>query len=141
MLLLSRGKRLLAFITIGQVSFVAGFALFTAFVVGGSGYLIRELHRQVGVARSILPIPQPEPEAPFLITEDMFHVTSIALGQPRLAVVNGVALSEGECLTIVAGNHIAGVRVIDIADGAVTLKVGSQTLSAKLGQSTAKNAR
>ena len=141
MLLLSRRKRLLAFVTIGQVSFVAGFTLFTAFVVGGSGYLIRELHRQVGVARSMLPVAQPEPEAPFLITEDMFHVTSIALGQPRLAVVNGIALGEGESLTIVAGNHIASVRVSGIADGTVTLKVGSQTLSAKLSGSVAKNAR
>lgn len=141
MLLLSRGKRLLAFITIGQVSFFAGFALFTAFIVGGSGYLIRELHRQVGVARSMLPVAPGEPEAPFLITEDMFHVTSIALGRPRLAVVNGVALGEGERFTIVAGNHIAAVSVTDIADGAVTLKAGSQTLLAKLSESAAKNAR
>lgn len=54
MLLFARpkGGRIAAFTGMGQVTFVAGITLFTAFLVGGSGYLIRELHRQAAVAWS-----------------------------------------------------------------------------------------
>src|SRR5438132_8684519 len=86
----------LGFISIGQVSLFAGCALFTATVVGGSGYLIRELHRQVSVACSVAGIDAPVAATPpAVVTADMLHVSSIALGRAPIAVVNGALASEG----------------------------------------------
>ncbi|HYR22222.1 MAG TPA: hypothetical protein VEP30_04755 [Chthoniobacterales bacterium] len=138
MLLLARSKggRLSAFISVGQVSFLAGVTLFTAFVVGGSGYLIRELHRQVGVAWSAAGLPASLAPAapPPIVTSDMLHVSSIALGRAPVAVVNGRIIGEGASVTLETPEGSATLRATSIVDGAVRFRYGSQTISANLRQ-------
>ena len=136
----SKGGRLGAFISVGQVSFFAGITLFTAFVVGGSGYLIRELHRQAGVAWSAAGLPPalaPSVAQPVL-TPDMLHVSSIALGRAPVAVVNGRIIGEGASVTLETPDGNATLRVARIRDGAVEFRYGGQTISVSLGTALPK---
>ena len=55
------------------------------------------------------------------IDESAFNVTSILLGNPSLAVVNGRAYSEGELVRMPKGSPPTKVRVQQIGDGGVTL--------------------
>ena len=130
-----KGDSLGAFISVSQVSFFAGITLFTAFVVGGSGYLIRELHRQAGVAWSAAGLPAalaPAVAQP-VVTGDMLHVSSIALGRAPVAVVNGRIVSEGESvqLQLPEGNPV--LVVARIRDGAVDFRYLDQIISVNLG--------
>jgi len=142
MLLLARRKRgrVAAFTGIGQINFVAGVTLFTAFVVGGSGYLIRELHRQAGVAWSATGLPQsaaPEIAQP-LVTEEMLHVSSIALGRSPIALVNGAIVSEGATIQLSLPEGNVSLRVQKIRDGAVDFRYAGKTVSVNLGASLLK---
>ena len=129
MLLLSRSHRFrLAFISVGHIYFFAGFALTTAAVVGGSGYVIREAHRQVAVARSVAGLPNP-PQ----VTAEMLKVSSIALGRTPMAVVNGSLVSEGTTLQLQTPEGTAIVRVKSITDGEVEFSYNRETISAGLG--------
>ena len=137
MLLVARpkGARIRAFTGMDQVTFVAGITLFTAFVVGGSGYLIRELHRQAGVAWSATGLPQslaPEVARP-IVTEEMLHVTSIALGRSPIAVVNGAFVTEGATIQLSMPEGNVSLRVQKIRDGAVDFRYGGKTICANLG--------
>jgi hypothetical protein len=119
-----------------DITVLSGVALFALSLVGGSGYVIHRLHNELGVASKFLPLPDPSPSV--TVTPDMLHVTSIALGQPRLAVVNGVELTEGQSLEVKAGDGSAILRLTSIVDGVVTFKLGGQTFSAKLCASPPK---
>ena len=61
------------------------------------------------------------------IDESAFSVTSILLGNPSLAVVNGRAYSEGELMRMPKGGAPVKVRVQQIGDGGVTLSYEQQT--------------
>ena len=124
----------LGFVSIENVSLFAGIALCTATLVGGSGYLIRELHRQVGVASSLVGVPNPiqEPSPSIEITAEMLHVTSISLGRVPLAVVNGTPITEGESLQVQTTNGNATLRVTNIIDGTVRFTYGTQSIAANL---------
>ena len=50
-----------------------------------------------------------------------FNVTSILLGNPALATINGRAFAEGELLPVMSGNERLRVVVRRIHDGIVTL--------------------
>lgn len=124
------------FVSSLDISVLAGVALFALTLVGGSGYIIHQLHQQLGVAGKLIPLPEPSPTV--TVTADMLHVTSIALGRPRLAVVNGVELTEGQSLEVKAGDETAILRLTSIGDGTVTFKLGGQIFSAKLYASLPK---
>ena len=62
------------------------------------------------------------------IDEKAFAVTSILVGNPSLAVVNGRAYSEGELIRMPKGTAPVKVRVQRVADGSVTLQHDDQTL-------------
>jgi hypothetical protein len=128
----------LGFISIGHVSLFAGITLFTAAVVGGSGYVIRELHREVGVPTSIVGLSNliPEPSPSVEITAEMLDVSSIALGRVPLAVVNGISVTEGAFLEIHTANGNASIRLTNISDGAVRFKYGNETISVNLRQAS-----
>lgn len=113
---------------------MAGIALVTATVVGGSGYLIRELHRQAGVARSVVTLQAPsvDPTVVVPISSDMLKVSSIALGQTPVAIVNGLSVNEGGTVQVQTTNGVATVRVTHIQDGLVQFKYGDQTILANL---------
>jgi hypothetical protein len=124
-----------AFISVGDVSLLAVVMLFTGTIIGGSGYLIRELHRQVNVASSVVGLP-PTEDPPITVTPDMVHVSSIALGRPRLAIINGEPITEGQSFEIKTADGVATLQVVNIADGIVSFKYGTDTISAKLAAST-----
>jgi hypothetical protein len=136
----SKGGRLAGFTGIGQVHFVAGITLLTAFVVGGSGYLIKELHRQAGVAWSAAGLPAalaPAVAQP-VVTSDMLHVSSIALGRTPVAVVNGRIVSEGASVQLETPDGNALLRVQKIRDGAVEFRYTGETISVNLGSAIPK---
>jgi hypothetical protein len=122
------GDPRLGFVSVGHISFLAGMALFTAAVVGGSGYVIRELHRQVGIVREVAGLPAPTPP----ITAEMLHVSSIALGHVPLAVINGAMAVEGDSMQMETPNGNVTLRVMRIRDGVVQFSYGAQTISVNL---------
>ena len=138
MLLLGfRGFRRLnrrAFVSFSHLGLLAGIALITATVVGGSGYLIRELHRQAGFASVIIGLPAPNVAVTSLvpISSDMLKVSSIALGKDPVAIVNGTEVSEGATIQVETTNGIANVQVVSIRDGVVQFKYGDQTILVNL---------
>jgi hypothetical protein len=66
------------------------------------------------------------------VSQDFLHVTSIALGTPRLTIVNGKRLAEGDWLVVKTPGGDGSVRVISIQDGLVRFKHGRETLEAHL---------
>jgi hypothetical protein len=71
-----------------------------------------------------------------MLEDKHFKVTSILLGNPSLAVINGRAYSEGEFLRAPKGKPGEGatarVRVHRITDGSVILQHQDQTIVASL---------
>jgi hypothetical protein len=66
------------------------------------------------------------------VAPELLHVTSIALGNPRLAIVNGKRLAEEDWLVLKTPVGEASLRVISIQDGFVRFKHGGNTIDAKL---------
>ncbi len=60
------------------------------------------------------------------LDENAFTVTSIMLGNPSLAVLNGRAYSEGEFIRMPKGGAPMKVRVQQIGDGTVSLSYEQQ---------------
>jgi hypothetical protein len=76
------------------------------------------------------------PPAPIVIqlSTDMVRVSAIALGHPRLAVINGTTVAEGDSVTLQAPNSSVALilRVVRIGDGSIDLSDGTKTFSAQL---------
>jgi hypothetical protein len=74
--------------------------------------------------------------APIVIemSTDMIRVSAIALGHPRLAVINGKTVTEGESVTLQSPNSSVSLilRVVRIGDGSIDLSDGKKTFSAQL---------
>ena len=66
------------------------------------------------------------------VSPEMLHVSSIALGTPRLTIVNGKRLAEGDWLVITTPLGAASLRLTQIEDGFVRFRHGGETISAKL---------
>jgi len=66
------------------------------------------------------------------VSPDLLHVTSIAMGNPRLTIVNGKRLAEQDWLVIKTAQGEASVRVLSIMDGMVRFKHGGETIDARL---------
>lgn len=65
---------------------------------------------------------------------DLIHVSAIALGHPRLAVINGRSVAEGDWITVHAPTRAVTMtlRVVKIADGRIDLTDGTRIISAQL---------
>ena len=74
--------------------------------------------------------------APIVIqlSADMIRVSAIALGHPRLAVINGKTVTEGDSITLPVPNATLALilRVVKIGDGSIDLSDGNQMFSAQL---------
>lgn len=121
------GKRL--FLVFG---ILLGFAIFTVGLI----YWIEQ--RKLPVVVAISP-PDGRDQDPLgdhgalvPVSPELLHVTSIALGNPRLAIVNGKRLAEEDWLVVKTPMGEASVRVILIQDGFVRFKHGGNTIDAKL---------
>ena len=66
------------------------------------------------------------------LDESAFAVTSIMLGNPSLAVVNGRAYSEGEFIRLPKGSAPIKVCVQQISDGTVSLNYDRQIIVVNL---------
>jgi hypothetical protein len=77
-----------------------------------------------------------EPPAPIIIqlSTDMVRVSAIALGHPRLAVINGKTVAEGDSVTLQAPEASVALilRVVKIGDGSIDLSDGKKMFSAQL---------
>lgn len=69
-----------------------------------------------------------------LILASQIHVSAISLGKPRLAIVNGKQVTEGESIIISTPDQPTAVRlrVVKIADSRVDLSTGTQVITARL---------
>lgn len=77
-----------------------------------------------------------KPPAPLIVqlNSDVVQVTGIALGHPRLAVINGKQVAEGDNITVHTPTRAVTVtlRVLRIDDGRVDFSDGTQVLTAQL---------
>jgi hypothetical protein len=65
---------------------------------------------------------------------DLIHVTAISLGHPRLAIINGQQVAEGELITVHTPNAFVALtlKVLTIGDGRIDLTDGTQVITARL---------
>jgi hypothetical protein len=73
--------------------------------------------------------------APMVVNiSDCIHVSAIALGHPRLAVINRHLVAEGGWITVHTPTRAVAVtlRVLKIADGVIDLTDGTQIIRAQL---------
>jgi len=76
---------------------------------------------------------QPDKLPPLVpVMPDMLEVTSIAMGDPRLAIVNGKRLGEGDSLLVKTRLGAVSLRVVSIEDGLVRFRHGGETIDVKL---------
>jgi hypothetical protein len=85
---------------------------------------------------------QASPPEPIIVqlNENLIQVSTIALGHPRLAVINGKQVAEGDTITVHTPTRSVAMtlRVIDIADRKVKLSDGKQIITAHLTVAAAK---
>ena len=81
---------------------------------------------------------QPNPPNAIVVqlNADLLQVTSIALGHPRLAVINGKQVAEGEQVIVHTPTRSISValRVLEISDRQVTLSDGTQVITVHLSK-------
>src|SRR5205823_13666712 len=88
-------------------------------------------------ARSVSASPHiVTPPAPIVvqISLDLLHVTAISLGHPRLAVINGEQVAEGDRITVhtPAASVAVTLQIVRIADSRIDLTDGTQVITAQL---------
>jgi hypothetical protein len=122
----------------GRIAVVGAIVLALIILAGGIVYWIKWQRYPVvvtigvpGTGTTEDPFAKkPGPLVP--ITPEMLRVSSIALGNPPLTIVNGKRLGEGEWLVVPTALGDASVGVIQIEDGVVRFRHGGETISAKL---------
>lgn len=72
------------------------------------------------------------------LSPKLLRVTAIALGHPRLAIINGEEVVEGQYVTVDAPGMTIQLRVVEIRDGIIELANGSQILTARLPEQAAR---
>lgn len=68
------------------------------------------------------------------IDADVLHISAIVLGHPRLAVINGRTVAEGDTIVVHTPTRAVAVtlRVLKISEGQVQLSDGTQVVMARL---------
>jgi hypothetical protein len=82
----------------------------------------------IGWVKRTVPGGQIREKPTVTLNENAFVVTSILMGSPSLAVINGRAYSEGEFVRMPKDGTALRVRVQSINDGNITLQWEDQTL-------------
>jgi hypothetical protein len=91
--------------------------------------------RSAAVATQNISASARSPAAPMVpIDARDIRVSAISLGEPRLAIVNGKQVTEGESITLPALNQPVAVklRVLKIADGRIELTDGTHAIVVRL---------
>jgi hypothetical protein len=120
------------------------FMIFLVLGILAAGIVYWVQARQFPVVVAISPPDRPAKPDPLgdrgtlvPVRPDLLHVTSIALGTPRLTIVNGKRLAEEDWLVVKTPQGEASVRVILIQDGLVRFKHGGETIDARLQMANA----
>ena len=135
--------------SISVFSFVGGFLLLLLVILAIWIYVreqepprpepLADRHRQRKPALSDTSVTPPVAGEAFVrITPDMFRVTSIALGDVPLAIVNGRRVAEGDSLQVTGGGREIFLHVGKIEDGVVHLAHGKQVIDVHLAPPTSK---
>jgi hypothetical protein len=68
------------------------------------------------------------------LSADMVRVTAIALGHPRLAVINNKPVAEGDTIIVHAPTRSVALtlRIVKISDGRIDMSDGTQVFTAQL---------
>jgi hypothetical protein len=68
------------------------------------------------------------------IDPSMLRVTAIALGHPRLAIINGKEVTEGDSITLHSpdGSISVTMRIVNIVEGRIELTDGTEIVTAPL---------
>ncbi len=115
-----------------------------AFCIAGFGWV--HTHHEVAApaVSAAIPVAASAVAAPAPVLVQIpaadIRLTSISLGQPPLAVINGGSLTEGEFVTIQTPIAAAPVKlqVLKITDGEVDLGSGTHIIQARLASAGAK---
>ena len=70
--------------------------------------------------------PPAEGPGTSMIRPDTFRVTSISPGEPRIAIVNGQRVSQGDSVRVQTANGLIAARVTKIADDEVEIKFAGE---------------
>ena len=129
-----------------------GRAIFVGLLLGvlavtGAGYLSQHRdsaeHQLASVrrffavrTRSVVVKPGNDQGSPIRVEihPSMLRVTAIALGHPRLAIINGKEVTEGDSLTLSSPDQsiTVSLRIVNIAEGRIELTDGTQVVTAPL---------
>ena len=124
---------------LGRISLIVGVGLSIALFVWTSGYVIRWAHLEIGSPEpaTVTSAESPAPSPALSVTADMLHISSIALGKVRLAVVNGEQLKEGDSLAVITPAGRTTVCLTRIKDGIVRFEYRGRIIDAPLTRSIA----
>lgn len=124
--------------------FGSGTAIFAGIVVGAAILSILGLtytryqaqKRQKEAVAKVVTTPDTS-----ALAANQIQVSAISLGDPRLAIVNGKQVTEGDSITILSPGQSAPVRlqVVKIADGVVNLSDGTHVITVRLEISRTPN--
>jgi len=123
-----KDRAVLAAIVLGAI--LLGFITFTHWRQRAAVHPAREDGRTP--AASTKPAVAAEPKA--RISADQIHVSAISLGNPRMAIINGRLVGEGENITLQPAGAPAAVslRLRKISDGEIELSDGAQVIKVRL---------
>jgi hypothetical protein len=97
---------------------------------------VRKLMHATTHSVSASPHSTVTPAAPIIvqISSDSLRVSAIALGHPRLAVINGKQVAEGDTVILHVPMRSVAItlRVVKIADGRLDLSDGMHVFTARL---------
>jgi hypothetical protein len=135
----SVGRRILRLLVrIVILSLVASVFVYWLLNRGSVSEEVASIRRLVVAGTRMLSKGNHPPTAPSNIvvqlSSDQIQVTAIALGHPKLAVINGKQVAEGDTVTVHTPSRSVAVtlRVLDISDREVKLSDGTQVLTAHL---------
>ena len=122
--------------------------LFGALAITGAGYLSHpgdSVEHQLASVRRFFAVrtrtvfvspPRGDKGAPLSVQIDpsMIRVTAIALGHPRLAIINGKEVAEGDAITLTSpdGGISVSLRIVQIVEGRIELTDGTHVMTAPL---------
>jgi hypothetical protein len=118
---------------------VVGAVIFSILGIVYTRHQSRKAQKEPAGPAAVFTTSNPAPAESALANQ--IHVSAISLGEPRIAIVNGKQVTEGESITISSPTASAPVslRVVKIADGRIDLSDGIQVITVRLETSRAPN--
>ena len=128
------GRAIVIGILLGGLAIsAAGYALKHQGVFGEEFTAVRKFFAVRTRSVSKVPTgPDYSAEVDVHISPKLLRVTAIALGHPRLAIINGEEVVEGQYVTVDVPGMTIQLRVVEIRDGRIELANGSQIVTARL---------